>query len=112
MKRTIEIKVGIETPWGTADHVRNIGGECYAVATSGHGGIFVPDEQLYKIPDAERHLAMRWSGSPNWYEEDCCAASVLKHIPETRERHTDEQVEKWWAGSVKPQLDRRANNDI
>ena len=98
----------MQTPWGASQIIRNLNGTgCLRVDCAGHGGIFVPDELLPRIPKAERKLAARWSGSENWYEEDCCALSVLHHIPETRaERHTAEQVSEWHRGAVLNQLQR------
>ena len=95
------------TPWGQSDYVKEIAPGIYDVSTPGHGGIYVSDEQLHRIPKEEQALAKGWSGSSNWYEEDCCALSVLKHIPEARRaNHTEEMISAWWAGAVQNQLTR------
>lgn len=70
------------TPWGQAQHAEPIGdGGLYSVSTAGHGGIYVPDSLLGHIPPAQRAWAARWSGSEQWYEEDCCWAAVAVAFP-------------------------------
>ncbi len=69
------------TPWGFADHYENVGQGIFVCQTPGHGGIFVPDSFLTNIPEAAQEFAARWSGSRNWYEEDCCAPIVVACIP-------------------------------
>ena len=69
------------TPWGHADQYENLGQGIFTVSTPGHGGIFVPDEFLHNIPKEQREWAKSWSGSENWYEEDCCWAAVAVNIP-------------------------------
>lgn len=80
----------LNTPWGRADHYENLGQGVFAVSTVGHGGIYVPDEMLHNIPESRRADAKRWSGSENWYEEDCCWAYVAEALPD---RFTPEQVD-------------------
>ena len=66
-----------DTPWGRAQHVNSLGKEGIVVAsTAGHGGIYVPNELLNRIPEKQRRWAKKWSGSENWYEEDCCWSAV------------------------------------
>jgi hypothetical protein len=79
----------IDTPWGKADHYSNLGQGIFACSTSSHGGIFVPPELLHNIPAAARNDAKRWSGSEQWFEEDCCWAHVAAALPD---RFTPEQV--------------------
>ena len=70
------------TPWGESQTVKDIGGGVLHVTTAGHGGLYVPDGMLQRIPRLEQDYAARWSGSRNWYEEDCAAAIALYRIPE------------------------------
>jgi len=100
----------MRTPWGQADTARKMEGtDCIAVTTSTHGGIYVPNHLLPRIPDVERKLAAAWSGSENWFEEDCCALSVLFHIPATRkDGWTEDQVREWHKNAVLSQLGERA----
>lgn len=72
----------LNTPWGKADHYENLGQGIMSVSTSSHGGIFVPDEMLGSIPEAAQADAERWSGSKQWYEEDCCWAHVAVAFPD------------------------------
>ncbi len=74
-------KDGIETPWGRSQSVRQLAQGILRVDTAGHGGYFVADELLHLIPKAHRQWAARWSGSENWYEEDCCWAAVCLAFP-------------------------------
>lgn len=72
----------IQTPWGVADHYENLGQGIFTVFTPSHGGIFVPYEMLHCIPEEQRKEAAKWSGSEQWYEEDCCWAFVAVAFPD------------------------------
>jgi hypothetical protein len=73
----------METPWGPTQHVSPLGAEgILEVSTPGHGGIFVPDHLLPRIPAGQRAWAKKWARSENWYEEDCCWACVAVAWPE------------------------------
>lgn len=65
------------TPWGYADTIEELGEGIYFASTPSHGGYFVPTSKLDRIPEAHQARALKWSGSRNWYEEDCEAASVV-----------------------------------
>lgn len=81
----------IRTPWGAAQSVKPVGDEGILFAsTASHGGFYVPDALLDRIPLANRRWAMKWSASPNWYEEDCCWAAVALAFPSL---FTEEQRE-------------------
>lgn len=92
----MKIKVGDCTPWGTAQTVKDCGGGIYKVGTAGHGGIYVPDEMLVRISEREKAFAERWSGSRNWYEEDCAAVSVMYHFPELFDGMDAAKVTECW----------------
>lgn len=70
------------TPWGWADHYENLGQGIFNVQTASHGGFFVPLCMLGCIPQAQREWAKKWSGSEQWYEEDCCWACVAVAFPD------------------------------
>ncbi len=70
------------TPWGYADQYSNLGQGMFSVSTPSHGGIFVPEEYLHCISPEGRADAARWSGSEQWYEEDCCWAHVAIAFPD------------------------------
>jgi hypothetical protein len=76
----------MNTPWGKADTVTEIGDvgglKILSVSTPTHGGIYVPEELCHPIPSRERLWAKRWSGSICWYEEDCCWAAVAVAFPQ------------------------------
>ena len=70
------------TPWGYADQYANLGQGIFQVSTPGHGGIFVPQCMVHCIPQHQREWAAKWSGSEQWYEEDCCWACVALAFPD------------------------------
>src|SRR5262245_16604805 len=70
------------TPWGLADSQKFIGGGIVRVDTASHGGYYVPDRHLHRIPQDQQTWAARWSGSRNWFEEDCCWSAVAVAFPE------------------------------
>lgn len=73
----------IPTPWGVTDDApTDIGLGILRVDTPSHGGYFVPDDQLHRIPAHRQRYATYWSGGPNWYEEDCAWACVAVAFPE------------------------------
>lgn len=81
--RAREQRAPIETPWGisqTRKRYGTVGIE--AVTTAGHGGFYVPANLVGSIPAHLRRWAARWSGSEQWYEEDCCWAAVAVTWPE------------------------------
>ena len=88
---------GTTTPWGPAQTVKNCGFGIFSVSTASHGGIYVPDEMLARIPEREQAFAERWSGSRNWFEEDCAAASVMHHIPEAFPGADAAKVAAYWS---------------
>lgn len=91
----------MRTPWGTADSVVELANGIRRVSTPSHGGYWVPAKLLPLIPDHYRAYAKRWSGSDQWYEEDCAWACVavtfpdvfdgetLKHARDTVARYVD-----------------------
>lgn len=60
----------LHTPWGLADHVQHMGDHgILFTSTASHGGIFVPDELLERMPE-ELRGSNSYSGKRNWFEED------------------------------------------
>lgn len=78
------MRKGIETPWGIAysDETKVYPNGILRVHTASHGGLFVPADLLHRIPEQLQEWAAIWSGSKQWYEEDCCWAAVVVFIPE------------------------------
>jgi hypothetical protein len=72
----------MHTPWGQADHCENLGRGVMSVSTPSHGGLFVPGSMVGNVSVAGRADAKRWSGSEQWYEEDCCWAHVAVAFPD------------------------------
>jgi hypothetical protein len=92
--------MNMETPWGEAQTVRDIGDGILQVTTACHGGYFVPQELLYRIPESQRDYAAAWSGSGNWFEEDDAARFVEIAFPE----HFAAQRVDWAAKYVAREL--------
>jgi hypothetical protein len=79
------LPTGRRTPWGAADFVEEISDgtvTVISVKTPSHGGYFVPKQHLKAIPAAHQAYAAKWSGSPQWYEEDCAWAAVVIAFPQ------------------------------
>jgi hypothetical protein len=60
--------VGGHSPWGTIQHVHELGPHCVGVETASHGGIWVDAGGLELIPEAFRSTGFSDKG---WFEEDC-----------------------------------------
>jgi hypothetical protein len=84
------------TPWGKSQTVKECGRGILLVETAGHGGYFVPNELLKRIPLVEREYAKAWSGSENWYEEDCAAAIVMYRFPRVAPQITFDEIKKYY----------------
>ncbi len=92
-----------DTPWGHAQQYENLGQGIFSVSTAGHGGIFVPDEMLGSIPEEHQRWAAQWSGSRNWYEEDCCWAAVAVAFPDRFPPDNLEHARKTLESYFKPE---------
>lgn len=70
------------TPWGQAQHVKPVGDQGIRfVSCTGHGGIFVPDALMAKMPEALKG-SNSYSGSGQWFEEDVEWAIPVLAFPE------------------------------
>lgn len=70
------------SPWGAVQGSRKLGLGLVVVWTAGHGGIYVPPDQLFRVKPEWQAYAERWSGSKLWFEEDCASALVILSFPE------------------------------
>jgi hypothetical protein len=68
------------TPWGEADHVRQIANGIISFSTPRHGGILLTDARRQEMPAALRDVPTFAGG--NWYEEDCDAGLVVLAFPQ------------------------------
>ena len=73
--------LGDPSPWDRIQSITAIGQGIVGIGTAGHGGLFVPHAQLHAIPQAWQDYAARWTGSPQYYEEDCASALVALSFP-------------------------------
>ena len=85
--------VGKSSPWGTVQDEEQIAEGIIFVSTSSHGGIWVARELLPRISKEMKDYAAYWSGSSQWFEEDCAAQCVVVSFPEY---FPAEQVESAW----------------
>jgi hypothetical protein len=70
------MKIGSRTPWGKADHVKEVAPGIWQVSTPGHGGY-----KLDRVHNATVDAAWRRPGG--WYEEDCEWAIVVLTFEQT-----------------------------
>jgi hypothetical protein len=92
----------IRTPWGASDSVVELANGIRRVSTPSHGGYWVPAKLLPQIPAAYRAYASKWSGSEQWYEEDCAWACVAVTFPDVFDwsagetlQHAKDTVARW-----------------
>jgi hypothetical protein len=83
--------VGKSSPWGIVQDEEIIAEGIVYVSTPSHGGIWVSPELLGRVQEAMRDYAAYWSGSSQWFEEDCAAQCVVVSFPE---HFPAEQVER------------------
>ena len=87
------MRTGMSSPWGTIQDVEVIADGIVYVSTASHGGIWVAPELLHCIKKEMQDYAAYWSGSSQWFEEDCAAQCVVVSFPEY---FPAEQVERAW----------------
>lgn len=85
--------VGKNSPWGVVQDEEIIADGIVYVSTASHGGIWVAKELLGRIQWQMLDYAAYWSGSSQWFEEDCAAQCVVVSFPEY---FPAEQVESAW----------------
>ena len=87
------MRTGMSSPWGIVQDVEVIAEGIVYVSTASHGGIWVASELLHRIKKEMQDYAAYWSGSSQWFEEDCAAQCVVVSFPEY---FGAEQVESAW----------------
>lgn len=100
-----EDSVNIDTPWGRAQTCEILSNTVSRYCTSSHGGYHVADVSLALIKPEWRAYAKRWSGSENWFEEDCAWAFVAFTFPSLFKGEEDiehaESTIKWLESNSK-----------
>lgn len=89
------VRVGMRTPWGTADSARMMVEGIGQVGTPGHGGIKLDAARNRQVPSALRRQG-------GWYEEDCdvyIPLYVFSHELRTAEQ-TSCTAEEAWRGML------------
>jgi len=84
---------GKSSPWGIVQDEEVIAEGIIYVSTASHGGIWVARELLPRISEEMKDYAKYWSGSSQWFEEDCAAQCVVVSFPEY---FPADQVERAW----------------
>lgn len=87
------MRTGMSSPWGAVQDFEVIADGIVYVSTASHGGIWVAPELLHRIKKEMQDYAAYWSGSSQWFEEDCAAQCVVVSFPEY---FGAEQVESAW----------------
>ena len=90
--------VGSYCPWGTVQHVTDYGDGIVVVSTPSHGGFYVPDALLWRIDPDRVAWSKAWSGSRNWFEEDCAACFVVDAFSEKFPRRLVQRCRESIAG--------------
>lgn len=92
----------MRTPWGESDSVVELSNGIRRVSTPSHGGYWVPAKLVKHIPQRFQDYARKWSGSPQWYEEDCAWACVAVTFPDVFDwsagetlAHAVDTVQRW-----------------
>ena len=83
--------VGRSSPWGRVQDEEVIAPGIVYVSTASHGGIWIAPELIGRVQKSMRDYAAYWSGSSQWFEEDCAAQCVVVSFPE---HFGAEQVER------------------
>lgn len=84
-----------QTPWGHSDHVNVIADGIESHSTPSHGGLWLSNERLKKMPD----IVAEANGNGRWFEEDSDWALVAVSFPECFNSDTvnnaKEAVKNW-----------------
>lgn len=89
----------LETPWGPAEHTKDIGGGILRVDTPSHGGYFVPPALNVLVPSIWRESSFNKQAMNGWYEEDCDWFMVALTFPMQFPKQATqpaEQARKWF----------------
>jgi hypothetical protein len=81
----------METPWGTAQHVRDLGGGVLSISTGSHGGLFIPKTAARLIPKRVRDAFVEnGQGTRDggiWAEEDLEMAVAIAFLFDHLDNH-------------------------
>lgn len=106
-----DIKTGMHTPWGVADHVIQHGPGLWFVETPSHGGFWLSPERQAQISETVVPFLTRHGRftDRSWWEEDCDGAFIAlffsdEVLDETANGH-DAEIERLtkWATAFNPE---------
>ena len=87
-----ERKETMDTPWGPADHIMDLGGGILSICTSSHGGLFIPKTAARLIPkrvrDAFVENGQKTGDGGIWAEEDLEMAIAITFLFDHLDNHT------------------------
>lgn len=75
----------VETPWGPAQHIREIAPGIVSYSTASHGGIHLSPERIAEMPKPLQKFVPfggEQRGPGRWFEEDCDWAVVALAFPQ------------------------------
>lgn len=78
---TTQIQCPRQTPWGYAQTTQEIAKGIWRVTTAGHGGYWLAETTLRQLHPAWRGF-VGFSGSYQWFEEDCDWAVIALCFPD------------------------------
>ena len=85
--------IGIQTPWGTAQSVDKIAEGLFFISTPSHGGYWVSQERLGRMPLVLLTPSRFYTVGSQWFEEDVEAARVVLAFPDLFEPEAYEGAE-------------------
>ena len=92
------------TPWGTAQTVKDYGPGIVMVETASHGGFRVLEPQLSQIPQSWRDASFNGQGRSGWFEEDCDWCMVVKAFPDRFPADMVKAAEQTFSGWIMKKL--------
>ena len=82
----------MDTPWGPANHVTDLGGGVLSICTSSHGGLFIPKTAARLIPKKVRDTFVENGRGTRdggiWAEEDVEMAVAITFLFDHLDNHT------------------------
>ena len=85
-------KKSMDTPWGPANHVKDLGGGVLSICTGSHGGLFIPKTTARLIPkkvrDTFRETGRGTKNGGIWAEEDLEMAIAITFLFDHLDNHT------------------------
>jgi hypothetical protein len=98
-----QVKVGMPTPWGEAEHITEVCPGMWFLSTCGHGGYYLRKTLNSLIPKEHRRASFKGLGIEGWWEGDCDWAFVCLRFPQHFPAHALEAA-RAMIQSIHPEL--------